>query len=471
MKKTKVMATIGPSSKDEIILEEMILNGMNVARFNMKYSTIEFCEEIVDKIRTIDKKLKTNTSILIDLKGPDIKVGNFIGGKAYLKDGDKIRIYMNPITGDATKFSVSYNNLINDVKTNKILKLDNGLIEIKVLEKGEDYLLCDVIRGGFVEDNKSIRVIDTRINMPFITEEDKAAIRFAGRENIDYIALSFVTSAEDILSVNDLLIEYENDHTLIISKIEKEKALEEIDEIIRVSDGILIARRDLGVEIPLERIPSIQKSIINKCHLQGKVSIVATEMHSTFEQEIKPTGVEVSDIANAIIDGVDCIMLTGETTIGKYPVGTISMMNKIIETSEIDINHNELSKKAMRTENQDITGSIAYSVVECASRLKCISIVTPTMSGYTSKKISRFRPNCPIIALTPNIDTARLLGLYYGIYPVLIDETKSFDMILKLSKNSVMKKFNYEQGDKIIITGGYPFKEVKHTNFMKIEEL
>ena len=226
MKKTKVMATIGPSSKDEIILEEMILNGMNVARFNMKYSTIEFCEEIVDKIRTIDKKLKTNTSILIDLKGPDIKVGNFIGGKAYLKDGDKIRIYMNPITGDATKFSVSYNNLINDVKTNKILKLDNGLIEIKVLEKGEDYLLCDVIRGGFVEDNKSIRVIDTRINMPFITEEDKAAIRFAGRENIDYIALSFVTSAEDILSVNDLLIEYENDHTLKISKIEKEKALE-----------------------------------------------------------------------------------------------------------------------------------------------------------------------------------------------------------------------------------------------------
>ena len=471
MKKTKVMATIGPSSKDEIILEEMILNGMNVARFNMKYSTIEFCEEIVDKIRTIDKKLKTNTSILIDLKGPDIKVGNFIGGKAYLKDNDKIRIYMNPIIGDSTKFSVSYSNLINDVKTNTILKLDNGLIEIKVLEKGEDYLLCDVIRGGFVEDNKSIRVIDTRINMPFITEEDKAAIRFAGRENIDYIALSFVTSAEDILSVNDLLIEYENDHTLIISKIEKEKALEEIDEIIRVSDGILIARRDLGVEIPLERIPSIQKSIINKCHLQGKVSIVATEMHSTFEQEIKPTGVEVSDIANAIIDGVDCIMLTGETTIGKYPVGTISMMNKIIETSEIDINHNELSNKAMRTENQDITGSIAYSVVECASRLKCISIVTPTMSGYTSKKISRFRPNCPIIALTSNIDTARLLGLYYGIYPVVIDETKSFDMILKLSKNSVMKKFNYEQGDKIIITGGYPFKEVKHTNFMKIEEL
>lgn len=471
MKKTKVMATIGPSSKDEIILEEMILNGMNIARLNMKYSTIEFCQDIVDKIRSIDKKLKTNTSILLDLKGPDIKVGKFIGGKAYLKDNDKIRIHMDSIMGDSTKFSVSYKGLINDVKTNTIFKLDNGLVEIKVLEKGEDYLLCEVIKGGFIEDNKSIRAIDTRINMPFITEEDKSAIRFAGREDIDYLALSFVSSAEDILSVNDLLIEYGNDHASIISKIEKEKALEELDEIIKVSDGIMISRNDLGVEIPLERIPSIQRSIINKCHIHSKISIVATEMHSTLEQEVKPSGSDVSDIANAIVDGVDAIMLTGETTIGKYPVGTISMMNKIIETSELDINYNELSNKAMRTENQDITGGVAYSVVECASRLKCIAIVTPTMSGYTAKKISRFRPNCPIIALTPNIETARSLGLYYGIYSVLIEDTKSFDIILKLSKNSVIKKFNYEQGDKIIITGGYPFKEVKHTNFMKIEEL
>lgn len=471
MKKTKIMATIGPASKDEIILEEMILNGMNIARLNMKYSNIEFCYDIVDKIRNIDKKLKTNTSILLDLKGPDINVGKFVGGKAYLKDNDKIRVYMNPIMGDSTKFSVSYSNLINDVKTNTIIKIDNGLIEIKVLEKGEDYLLCEVIKGGFIEDDKSIIVIDTKLNIPFITEKDKETIRFASRENIDYLALSFVSSAEDILSVNDLLIEYNNDHSLLIAKIEKEKSLDELDEIIKVSDGIMISRSDLGVEIPIERIPGIQKSVINKCHLQGKVSIVATEMLSTLEQEVKPLGSEVSDIANAIVDGVDAIMLTGETTKGKYPVSTISMMNKIIETSENDINYHELLDKAMRTEKQDITGGVAYSVVECATRLKCVAIVTPTMSGYTAKKISRFRPNCPIIALTPDILTARMLGLYYGIYPILIDETKSFDMMLKLSKNSVIKNINYEQGDKIIITGGYPFKEVKHTNFMKIEEL
>lgn len=471
MKKTKIMATIGPASKDEIILEEMIENGMNIARLNMKYSNIDFCSEIVSKIRNIDKKLKTNTAILLDLKGPDINVGKFIGGKAYLKDNDKIRIYMNPVMGDSTKFSVSYSNLIKDVKTNTIMKIDNGLIHLKVLEKGEDYLLCEVVKGGFIEDDKSIIVLDTKLNIPFITDQDKEAIRFASRENIDYLALSFVSSSEDILSLNDLLIEYNNDHSLIISKIEKEKALDELDEIIKVSDGIMVSRSDLGVEVPLERIPGIQKSIINKCHIQAKISIVATEMLSTLEQEVRPYGSEVSDIANAIIDGVDSIMLTGETTKGKYPVSTISMMNKIIETSEGDINHYELLDKALRTEKQDITGGVAYSVVECASRLKCVAIVTPTISGYTAKKISRFRPSSPIIALTPDVLTARILNLYYGIYPVLVDEIKSFDMMLKLSKNSVSKYINVLSGDKIIITGGYPFKEVKHTNFMKIEEL
>lgn len=471
MKKTKIMATIGPSSKDKIILEEMILNGMNIARLNMKYSSIEFCTDIIYKIRDIDRKLKTNTSILMDLQGPDIKVGKFIGGKAELTKNDKIRVYMQPIVGDKTRFSVSYSNLINDVKTNTIIKLNDGLIELKVLEKCCDYLLCEVVTGGIIEDEKTINVINTKLNLPFITEKDKEDIKFANKENIDYLALSFVSNSEDILSVNDLLIGYGNDHIAIIPKIETESALDDLDEIIKISDGIIIARGDLGVEVPLERIPSIQKTIINKCHMQAKASIVATEMLSSMESEIRPTRAEVSDIAIAVADGVDTVMLSGETTIGKYPVGTITMMSKIIETAEQDTNYHELLNRAMRTENQDLTGSIAYSVVECASRLKSLAIITPTMSGYTAKKISRFRPNCPIMAITPNNNTAKSLGIYYGIYPILIDEIKSFDMMLKVSKNIVTKKFDYEPGDNIVITGGYPFKEVKHTNFMKIEEL
>ena len=471
MKKTKIMATIGPASKDKIILEDMISNGMNVARLNMKYSSIEFCKDIIYKIRNIDKELKTTTSILLDLRGPDITIGKILNDQAELKENDKIRIYMDPILGDSTKFSVSYKGLINDVKTNTIIKLNEGLLELRVIEKGIDYLICEVVRGGIIYSDKSINVIDTKLNIPFITDEDKEVLKFATEENIDYISLSFVSSAEDVLEVNDLLIDYGNDHTSIITKIETKNALEELDEIIKISDGIIVARGDLGVEIPLERIPSVQRTIINKCHLKSKISIVATEMLSSMENNIIPTRAEVSDIANAVCDGVDAVMLSGETTIGKYPVGTVIMMNKIIESSEEDINYYELLDKAMRTEKEDITGEVAYSVVECASRLKAIAIVTPTMTGYTAKKISRFRPNCPIIALTPDYNTAHILGLYYGIYPVIIDETKSFDMILKLSKSAVLRKLKYEIKDKIIITGGYPFKEVKHTNFMKIEEL
>ena len=279
-----------------------------------------------------------------------------------------------------------------------------------------------------------------------------------------------VTSSEDILSVNDLLIENNNDHTAIITKIEKYEAIDELDEIIHASDGIMIDRESLGIEMPPERIPGISKLIISKCYLQSKISLVITEMGSDSDS-IKPTKAEISDIANVIADGVDAVVLTGETTIGKYPVGTINMMKKILETSELDVNYKEFIDKAMRTEKQDITGTIAYNVVDAADRLKCIAIAIPTMNGYTAKKISRYRPKCPVIALTPNPDTAKSLGLFYGVYPILIEEVKSLDTMIKLSKNIVMKKINYNVNDKMIITGGYPFKEVKHTNFMKIEEL
>ena len=467
MKKTKVVATIGPSSKDKIILEEMILNGMNVARLNMKYSSLEFCREVIYNIRDIDEKLKTNTSILMDLEGPYITTGNFINNEVVFNQTDKIRIYLDEIIGDNTKFSVSYKGLINDVKTNTLIKINDGNVELKVLEKEENNILCEVIKGGIVKSNSKVNVIETKLNIPFISNKDRKNIEFACEEKIDYLGLSLVTSSEDILSINDLLIEYNNDFISIISKIEKAEAFEEIDDIIKVSDGIMIDREALGIEIPPERIPSIGKSIINKCHLQGKLSIIITEMEST-EKDIKA---EISDISTSISDGVDALVLTGETTIGKYPVGTVSMIKKILEASEQNTSYNEFIDKAMRTEIQDITGAIAYSVVNCACRLKCIAISIPTMNGYTAKKISRYRPNCPIFALTPNPEVARSLGLNYGIYPILVDDVKSFDLIMKLSKNIITKKINFEQGDKYIITGGYPFKEVKHTNFMKIEEL
>ena len=470
MKKTKVIATIGPASKDIEILKNLMLSGMDVARINLRYADKEFCEDIVNKIKNLNKQLKTNTAILFDLEGPDITVGHFSGGSAYLNKGDKIRVYMDEVLGDSTKFSISYPNLINEIKVNNVLKINDGLIELKIIDKEINYLLCEVISGGFIEDGKGVNV-GIHLNIPFLRTKDIEDIKLANEINIDYLALSKVSSYEDVLSVNDMLINLGNDHIAIISKIENEHALDEVDEIIKNSEGIIVARGDLGVELPMERLPKIQKMIINKCHIAGKISVVATELLSSMENVTRPTRAEVADIANAVLEGTDAVMLSGETTIGNYPVQSLEIMSKIIEETEVDQNYYEFLDTTMRTEKQDITGSVAYSAVECAIRLKCKAIVTPTISGYTARKISRFRPNCPIVAITPDINVVKNLKLYYGIYPVLESDINSFDKIMKISKEKTKNILKLEEKDKIIITGGYPFKEVKHTNFMKIEEV
>ena len=470
MKKTKVIATIGPASKDIEILKNLMLSGMDVARINLRYADKEFCEDIVNKIKNLNKELKTNTAILFDLEGPDITVGHFSGGSAYLNKGDKIRVYMDEVLGDSTKFSISYPNLINEIKVNNVLKINDGLIELKIIDKEINYLLCEVISGGFIEDGKGVNV-GIHLNIPFLWTKDIEDIKLANELNIDYLALSKVSSYEDVLSVNDMLINLGNDHIAIISKIENEHALDEVDEIIKNSEGIIVARGDLGVELPMERLPKIQKMIINKCHIAGKISVVATELLSSMENVSRPTRAEVADIANAVLEGTDAVMLSGETTIGNYPVQSLEIMSKIIEETEVDQNYYEFLDTTMRTEKQDITGSVAYSAVECAIRLKCKAIVTPTISGYTARKISRFRPNCPIVAITPDINVVKNLKLYYGIYPVLESDINSFDKIMKISKEKTKNILKLEEKDKIIITGGYPFKEVKHTNFMKIEEV
>lgn len=470
MKKTKIVATIGPSSKDEDILKEMILSGMDIARINMKHATYKFSESIIRKIRKLNDELDTNVAIMLDLQGPDLRVGKFTGGTAYFTKGTKIRIYNDEIVGDSTKFSVDCKDFVKYIKVNTTIKLNDGLIELLVEDKKEDYLLCKVVTGGFIEDNKGVNVPNTIIDTPFLGEKDIRDIKFAHKMDIDYIALSFVSSSEDVLSVNDLLIELDNSHISIIAKIENQYAVEDIDAIIQNSDGVMVARGDLGVEIPLERVPGIQKQVISKCHRFGKVSLIAAEMMLSMENNIRPTRAEVSDVANAVLDGVDCVVLSGETTIGKHPVITIDTMSKIIESTEFDLNYYEFLDKTMRTEKQDISGNISYSTVECADRLKCKYIVVPTMSGYTAKKISRFRPRCPIIALTPNKDIVRELSMYYGVYSIHIGDIKTFDKMMKVVHDSAVN-LGAETGDKVIITGGYPFTQVKHTNFMKIEEI
>ena len=471
MNKTKIIATIGPSSEQIDKLRDLITSGVDIIRLNLAHANYEFCEKIIDRIHQLNQELNRFVSIMVDTEGPSIRVGKFTENQAFLKKGDKIRIYMKEVLGDHTKFSINYPKLVEEVKIGTILKLEDGRIELEVIDKGIDYLLCLVNIEGIIHDNRNVTVVDIETHQPFLSKKDKEDIVFAHKKNIDFIALSFVRSAEDVLEVNDMLIELGNNHMSILAKVECESALEELDEIMKSCEGLIVARGDLGVEIPMEKVPAIQKTIINKCHMNGKVSVVATELMTSMEHTLRPTRAEVSDIANAVLDGTDAIMLTGETTIGEYPIETVQVMEKIIASAEIDMNYFELLDRAMRTEKQDTTGTIAYSVTESANRLKCKAIIAPTNSGYTAKKMSRFRPICPIIAVSPNLSTVKSLTIYFGVHPILIDELDSIDGIMNKAKNIATNLLQTQDGDKIIITGGYPFKDVKHTNFMKIEEL
>ncbi len=471
MNKTKIIASIGPASQDKAILKEMIACGMDVVRLNLSHANHDFCRDIIKKINELNEEMHTYVAILLDTNGTNIRIGSFQGGSAYLKKATKIRIYRDKIIGDETKFSTDCPALYDSVRLNCIIKLNDGLIDLQVIDKGLDYILCLVLNDGLIENNKKLTVPGLIIKQPFLNDRDKDDIKFAHEVNADFLALSYIRSSEDVLEVNDMLINFGDDHIQLISKIENANALEDLDEIIKLSDGIMVARGDLGVELPMEKIPMIQKAIISRCHQAGKVSIVATEMMASMETEVRPTRAEVSDVANAVLDGTDAVMLSGETTNGKFPIQTLSMMTRIIDNTEDNINYLDFLDRAMQTEKQDITGSIAYSVVECANRLKCVAIIAPTISGYTARKMSRFRPSCPIIAVSPNIGTVKSLSLHFGVQAALVDELNSLDKIISKSKAVTSTIVNVKPHDKIIITGGYPFKESKHTNFMKIEEI
>lgn len=471
MNKTKIIATIGPASQSKEILKELILKGMDVARINLSHGDYSFCMEIINNIRGLNKELKTNVAIMLDTVGPEIRIGKFVNGCAKLICGQQVKIVKEEVIGDKNAFSLNRPEVLETIKFNSCIKLDDGKIKLKVIDKEEEYIICEVINDGVISDGKSVNIENHTFEIPFICEKDKEDIRFANMMNVDFLALSFVRDSEDILKINDLLIELENDHIGLIAKIETKKAVDGIDEIIKVSDGIMIARGDLGVELPLERVPSIQKMIINKCQLAGKTSILATELLSSMEVTLRPTRAEVSDVANAVLDGVDAVMLSGETTIGNNPVLTLETMEKIIKSAEENIDYVDLLSKAKRTERTDITGLIAYSVADSANRLEAKAIVIPTISGYTARKMSRFRPSCPIIAISPDINTVNSLTLNFGVYSLLNTELNSFDKIIKTSIEKAVNVLGLEKGDKIIVTGGYPLKETKHTNFMKIEEI
>lgn len=470
MKKTKLICTIGPSCMDEEKLKDMILSGMNVARLNLSHCSHDFALKIINKIRNLNKKLGTNVGIMVDTKGPEIKVGTFKDDEMILNDGDTVVLTPNKADGTDGRINISQRKLSLDLDIDTKILLDGGNIELVVTGIENTDITCLVVRGGVLKNNKNINIPKVDLNIEFLSITDKNDILFASSLNVDFISLSFVRNANDVLDVNDMLIGEKNEHTQIISKIECQSALDDLENIIKVSDGIMVARGDLGVEVELEKLPCIQKRIVSQTKRKNKICIVSTQILPSMENNLIPTRAEVMDVANASLDGVDAVMLNTETQIGKYPVEATKMICKIIEETEegtLDIVNNIVCDE----KNYDTTLVLSKAAVDAANMLGAKAIVASTMSGYTARRVSAYRPKCPIIATTPVKGIAESLSLNWGITAVYVSKASSTDEIIEMAKREVCKLMKVDKDDKIVVTGGFPIKKSRSTNFIKIEEM
>lgn len=469
MKKTKIVCTIGPASEKEEILRQLFLKGMNVARLNFSHGNHEEHKKRIDTIKKLREELDLPIGIMLDTKGPEIRLGSFKEEEIELKAGDTFTLTSREILGDNTIASVSYEGLAQDVEVGNKILIDDGLIELEVVEVvSETDVRCLVLNGGTVKDHKGINLPDTSVNLPAITEKDIEDIKFGIENEVDFIAASFIRKAEDVLEIRKILEEYGGEHIDIISKIENREGVENIDEIIEASDGIMVARGDLGVEIETEEIPLIQKQIIKKCNLAGKPVITATQMLDSMMRNPRPTRAEVTDVANAILDGSDSIMLSGETAAGKYPVEAVKTMHDIAIRTETSDEYLEVLKRRSVDKYISTTNAISKATCTTAEDLDASAIITATSSGYTSKAISKFRPKAPIIAATTTPRVMRKLSLVWGVYPVLSVESDVTDEVIDRSIHSAMEKGYIKEGDLIIITAGIPVGVSGTTNLIKV---
>lgn len=470
MEKTKLIATVCANSNEEKQIEEFIKSGIDVIRLNMSYSSHDVCERLIRTINKVNKSLGTNTAIMLDLEGPCVRTDTFTGGKAFLNTGDKIRIYMNEINGNMTGFSVNYPNLVNDLKFHTRIKLSKGNVILQVEEKGLDYVLCKVLKGGEVTDNSKVYLPETETTRKFLTKQDYDDILFANKMNVDFISVSSISSAEDVLEINDLLIELKNEHIGLLAKIENKRAVEDIDNIINIADGIILDRGDLGIELPIEIVPNVQKKIIHKCYEQECLMIITAEFNSFLTKRVVPNRAEVSDLSTLVSEAIDAIMLTSETTIGAHPIETVRIVSKIIRESEDSIDYSYFFRKSLNEKQKGITATVSSSVVLGANELDCKAILVATNFGRTARRISGLKPPCPIIAATSNDDVVKSLQLNFGVLPVTVSGDTLEELTTNI-KSQVVDILGLNKGDKIIVTGGYPFKKVNYTNFMQIDEI
>lgn len=471
MRKTKIICTIGPASESEEIITKLIENGMDVARLNFSHGDYHEHKQRIETIRKAAAKIGKPVAILLDLQGPEIRTRTFAGGEAYLEKGKTVVITREDIVGNAERFSVTYEGLVNDVRPGSIILLDDGLIELEVIHtdvnKGE--ITAEVKNSGIIKNKKGVNVPAVKVNLPSVTEKDERDILFGIENKVDFIAASFVQSHDDVITIRRLLDENGGEEIQIISKIENREGVNNFDKILEASYGIMVARGDLGVEIPPEEVPLVQKELIHRCNLAGKPVITATQMLDSMQHEPRPTRAEASDVANAILDGTDAIMLSGETAAGKFPVEAVKMMNVIALKTEPAFDYEAFFRKRRQNTTQlTITDAISQSVTYTAANLDVSAIITPTESGHSARMVSKYRPQVPIVAITFSEEVLRRLTLVWGVYPVLSEPANTTDEMLDVAINKGLETKLFERGAKVIITAGVPVGVSGTTNLMKV---
>lgn len=470
MRKTKIICTIGPASESREKLKELMLAGMNVARFNFSHGTHEQQQEKYERVVQVREELGLPVATLLDTKGPEIRLRDFEGGKVELKSGQTFTLTTEEVMGTAQRASISYKNLKNDISVGTTILIDDGLIEMEVVELRGEEIICRVINGGFVSNHKGVNVPGAVLSMPYISDVDRDDILFGIKMGFDFLAASFARTREDILEVRRILDEH-NSRMKIIAKIENMQGIQNLEEILNVSDGIMVARGDMGVEIPLEEVPILQKKMIKLANLQGKHVITATQMLESMIKNPRPTRAETTDIANAIYDGTTAIMLSGESAAGLYPVEAVKTMVKIAECTEKNLDYRGRMARLALQDKSDITIAIAYATCTTAMDLGASAIITVTLSGYTAESISRFKPSCPIIGCTMESGVFRQLNLLWGVNPLVIRKEDTTEELFKKAVEEAKKTGYVKAGDIVVITAGVPLGIAGKTNMIRVVEV
>ena len=470
MRKTKIVCTIGPASESEEMLEKLMNAGMNVARLNFSHGSHEEHKARIDSIRKVSKKLGKTIGILLDTKGPEIRTHDMKDGLIVLEKGKEVIVSMSQVEGTPEKFSVTYEDLINDVQIGSYILLDDGLVELQVkdIDKDKGEVKCDILNTGELKNKKGVNLPGVKVNLPGITDKDAADIKFGIKEDIDYIAASFVRRPSDVLDIREILEQENNDNITIFPKIENQEGIDNIEEILEVSDGLMVARGDMGVEIPPESVPIVQKDLIRKCNKLGKPVITATQMLDSMQRNPRATRAEASDVANAIYDGTDAVMLSGETAAGQYPEEAVKTMRNIAISAEAAQDYKKLLSDRTKLVETSLVNAIGVSVAHTALNLNVKAIVAATESGSTAITISKYRPHSDIIAVTPSEHTARQLALVWSAYPVVKKGRKTTDDLLNNAVATAVATEKVGNGDLIIITAGVPTGEKGTTNMMKL---